>query len=123
LAIGVAAGLVLWLGGPWLVNLMTTNEAVRATARLYLPFAALMPVIGTLAYQMDGVFIGATWSVDMRNLMLVAFAAYLLALWVLEGIFGVTGLWLALLVFLAVRGTTLWWRSRALVNAEFRDRS
>jgi MATE family multidrug resistance protein len=123
LAIGVAAGLVLWLGGPWLVNLMTTNEAVRATARLYLPFAALMPVIGTLAYQMDGVFIGATWSVDMRNLMLVAFAAYLLALWVLEGIFGVTGLWLALLVFLAVRGTTLWWRSRTLVNAEFRDRS
>jgi Na+-driven multidrug efflux pump len=53
--------------------------------------------------------------------MFVAFAAYLLALWVLEQAFGVTGLWLALLVFLAVRGTTLWWRSRALVGAEFRD--
>src|SRR5690606_2132055 len=46
--IGTTAALGLWLGGGRLIDLMTTSEAVRETARLYLPFAALMPVLGTL---------------------------------------------------------------------------
>ena len=120
-AIGTTATIGLWFGGTWLIDLMTTSEAVRATARAYLPFAALMPLLGTLAYQMDGVFIGATWSTAMRNLMLVALAAYLVSWAFLEPAFGIAGLWLALFVFLLTRGATLLWRSRALVAREFRD--
>jgi MATE family multidrug resistance protein len=29
-------------------------------ARLYLPWAALTPIVATIAFQMDGIFIGAT---------------------------------------------------------------
>jgi hypothetical protein len=49
-------------------------------AARYLPWAALTAVAGVLAFQMDGVFIGATWSRDMRNMMLLSFLLYLAAL-------------------------------------------
>ena len=79
--VAAAVGTVLWFAGPVIIDLMTTNAPVRAAARDYLPYAALVPVGGTLAYQMDGVFIGATWSRDMRNMMLVSLAVYLAAWW------------------------------------------
>lgn len=66
-----AAGLYL-LAGPQLIDLMTTSVPVRAEARAYLFYAALLPVAGVLAFAFDGVFIGALWSRDMRNLMLLA---------------------------------------------------
>ncbi len=117
--IAAVISLVFWLAGPWIIDAMTTSEAVRATARLYLPFAALTPLAGTLAFQMDGVFIGATWSADMRNMMLLSLALYLLVWWVLTPLIGVTGLWTALLVFLGIRGLTLLWRSQVKVRTAF----
>ncbi len=119
--IGALVSLGFWLAGPAIIDLMTTSTAVRTTARDYLWLAALFPVVGTLAYQMDGVFIGATWSTDMRNMMFVALAAYLVAWWPLEWAFGITGVWLALLVFLIVRGATLVWRSRVRIGPAFQD--
>jgi MATE family multidrug resistance protein len=53
---------------------------------------------------MDGVFIGATWSRDMRNRMLMAFGCYLAALAVFVPLLGNTGLWLSLNGFLLFRG-------------------
>ena len=111
--VAAAASLFLLLAGPFLIDAMTTSASVRAAARDFLLFAALVPVAGTLAYQMDGVFIGATWSSDMRNMMLLSLAAYLGAWWALSGPLGVAGLWVALLIFLGLRGLTLLWRSRA----------
>jgi MATE family multidrug resistance protein len=106
-AVAIVLSAILWFAGTAIVAAMTTNEGVRATALLYLPYAALTPVIGTLAFQMDGVFIGATWSRDMRNMMLLSVAVYLVAWWALAPIFGIDGLWIALLVFLGVRGLAL----------------
>ena len=72
------------------------------------PWAAFTAISGVLAFQMDGVFIGATWSRDMRNMMLLSFAAYLAALYALPVAFGNHGLWAALHVFLVVRGISLY---------------
>jgi MATE family multidrug resistance protein len=66
-------------------------------------FAAAAPVLGFAAYSYDGIFIGATWARDMRNLMIAALAIYLATWWGLSG-YGNAGLWTALLVFLAARG-------------------
>ena len=55
----------------------------------------------------------------MRNMMLLSVAAYLAVWWALSGPLGVTGLWLALLTFLGLRGLTLLWRSRARVELAF----
>ena len=103
---GVVAVVVI-LFGDALVAFITTEPNVRAQAAIYLPWAALTAVSGVLAFQMDGVFIGATWSRDMRNMMLLSFALFLAALFVLPGLYGNHGLWAALHVFLAARGLSL----------------
>jgi MATE family multidrug resistance protein len=54
-------------------------------------------------------------------MMFVALAAYLIAWWPLEWAFGITGVWLALLVFLIVRGLSLVWRSRVRIGPAFTD--
>lgn len=101
------------------IALVTRSQDVRAVAAVYLPWAALTAVSGVLAFQMDGVFIGATWSRDMRNMMLLSFALYAVALWVLGGRFGNHGLWAALHVFLLVRGLSLLAIMRVRARATF----
>lgn len=86
---------------------MTPAEDVRALGREFLIFAALTPVVGVGAFLMDGVYIGATWSRDMRNMMLASLALYLLAAYTLTPAMGNTGLWLSFLLFLGIRGITL----------------
>ena len=63
---------------------MTTSAEVRRGARDYLVYAALASVIGVFAFAYDGIYIGATWTRDMRNLMIVSLALYLAAWWVLR---------------------------------------
>jgi MATE family multidrug resistance protein len=103
---GVASALFLMFGSE-LIAIITSAEDVRAEAIRYAPWAALTAVSGVLAFQMDGVFIGATWSREMRNMMLISFVAYLGALLVLAPAFGNNGLWAAIHVFLLVRGFSL----------------
>jgi len=88
-------------------------------AYAFMPWAALTPVTGVLAFQMDGVFIGATWSRDMRNMMLLSFVVYLAALIGLGKAFGNVGLWAALHIFLIVRGLSLLSVLPARIRAAF----
>lgn len=124
LAIGWGFGLaaivsaVIMLGGPWLISAMTASPEVQETAERFLVFAALAPVVGVLAYAYDGIFIGATWTRDMRNLMLASLALYFAAWWTLESL-GNTGLWLSILVFLAARGVLQAFRYPALARSTF----
>ena len=70
-------------------------------------FAELMPVAGVAAYQLDGIFIGATRTADMRNMMILSVAVYLAAWAMLTPPFANHGLWAALIVLFVVRGVTL----------------
>ena len=83
---GAACTATFLAGGPALIDLMTTNAEVRRVAYEFMPFAAIAPVLGAFAYTLDGVYIGATWARDMRNLMLTAFALYLAIWWALRGL-------------------------------------
>lgn len=119
LGVAIAISAFLWLAGPVIVDAMTTSESVRQTARIFLIWAALFPVVGTLAYQFDGIFIGATWSRDMRNMMLLSVLVYLVVWLGLAPLYGNHGLWIALLVFLGARSVTLYWRMRRLLPLTF----
>ncbi|RUT97478.1 MATE family efflux transporter, partial [Mesorhizobium sp. M7A.T.Ca.TU.009.02.1.1] len=114
-----AATLVMLSGGANLVALVTTSEEVRSVADIYLPWAAFTALSGVLAFQMDGVFIGATWSRDMRNMMLLSFLVFAAALLTLAPAFGNNGLWAALHVFLLVRGFSLLTILRLRVRTAF----
>ncbi|WP_432807328.1 MATE family efflux transporter [Rhodoligotrophos ferricapiens] len=99
---------VFFLGlGHSLIALMTTDLSVRSEAGHLLVWGALTSLTGVLAFLMDGVFIGATWSRDMRNMMIVSFAIYAALLVALGQSFGNAGLWAALHGFLLARGLSL----------------
>jgi Na+-driven multidrug efflux pump len=94
---------------------------VRSVAETYLVYAALTALTGALAFHMDGVFIGATWSSDMRNMMLLALAGYLTSVAVLVPLFSNHGLWIALNVFLGLRGMLLLARLKPKTDQTFTD--
>ena len=118
-AVAGVVAVVFLLAGPHLIALVTVSAEIRAEAAAYLPWAAFTAVTGVLAFQMDGIFIGATWSRDMRNMMLLSFAAYVLALLVLTPL-GNHGLWLSLHLFLLARGFSLAMMVPARARATFR---
>ncbi|WP_189435242.1 MATE family efflux transporter [Pseudovibrio japonicus] len=101
------AAVVLWLAGGAVIDLLTTHAEVRETARTFMIWAVLTPIIGTLAFQMDGIFIGATWSQDMRNSVVVSTILFLASYYLLYPIYGNHGLWFSLLVFFGARGLSL----------------
>ena len=67
--------------------------------------------------MLDGIFIGATRTRDMRNAMLIAVPIYFVFLFLLPRAFGGDGLWAAMLLFLALRGATMAVRYPALEAA------
>lgn len=100
-------GLGFAVAGPAVIDVMTTAPAVREAGRAYLVWVVVAPVLSVGSYMFDGIFIGATWTRDMRNAMIQSVVAYVVALAVLVPVFGNHGLWAALMVLNLARGITL----------------
>jgi MATE family multidrug resistance protein len=77
------------------IRFVTTDPAIRAVAEQYLPFAALIPLIGMPSWILDGIFIGATRGHALRNAGVLATLLYLATDLALRP-FGNLGVWLAL---------------------------
>ena len=90
--------------GSDIIGLLTTIPEVVDIANDYLIWLIVMPVIAVWTYLFDGLFIGATRSVEMRNTMLFSTLFCYLPAWYLLQPLENDGLWLALLIFLAARG-------------------
>lgn len=106
------------LSGPKLIDVMTASEEVRRAARDFLPFVIAAPLPGVFAFGFDGIYVGATWAREMRNLMLASLAIFLGAWWALQSL-GNTGLWCALIAFYVARGGLQGARYPALYRKTF----
>ncbi len=101
------------LAGALIITLFTEHAEVRSTARDFLPWAIALPVISVWPFLLDGIFIGATRTAEMRNGMMIALAVYLGAASLLIPLWGNDGLWAAFMIFMAARTATLgWWYPR-----------
>lgn len=109
----VAAGFSLFyaLSGEQIIALLTSLEPLRQLADRYLGWQVLMPLAGVGCYLLDGMFIGATRASEMRNSMAIAALGFGLTLLSVPWL-GNHGLWLAVTLFLLLRGVSLWviWR-------------
>jgi MATE family multidrug resistance protein len=114
----LAVSLVFMLFGPGLIDVMTATEEVRHVARDYLIFVVFSPLLSVFAFAFDGVYIGATWARDMRNLMVLSLLMFLTA-WLALRDFGNAGLWGAMLVLYAARGGLEAARYPALLRRSF----
>ncbi|MGY6548337.1 MAG: MATE family efflux transporter [Roseinatronobacter sp.] len=107
LAAGLAMACGFWIAGPFVIDLMALDPAVRQAARDFLPFVVALSVIGAGAYMLDGIFIGATGTREMRNTVLAAVALYALVIALSVPIWGNPALWGALIVLNLARGVFL----------------
>jgi MATE family multidrug resistance protein len=101
-----------------LIDLMTASAPVRTAAREFFVFVMLSPLLAVFAFAFDGIYIGATWARDMRNLMMASLTIFL-ATWVSLRSFGNAALWIAFLAHYAARGGLQALRYPALVRQSF----
>jgi multidrug resistance protein, MATE family len=118
-AFSLAVTAVFALFGPYLIDMMTASAEVRHAARNFLLYVILAPLLGVFAFTYDGIYIGATWARDMRNLMVLSLGIFLAA-WLALRSYGNAGLWGALLFHYAARGGLQALRYPALFKASFR---
>ncbi|MEL0167786.1 MAG: MATE family efflux transporter [Pseudomonadaceae bacterium] len=98
---------LVFLGlGDRLILLLTDLPGVRALAQDYLPWMAVMPLVTVWSYLLDGLFIGASRALAMRNAMLLALACYLPLAWALQGQSNHL-VWAGFLTFMALRSVFL----------------
>lgn len=109
LSIGVAIvmTLVYVVGGAWFVDMMTTDAAIRALTREWLPWAWALPLAGVGSFLLDGIFIGATRTRAMRDTVALACLGFVIATLVTLPVFHNHGLWAAYLLMQIVRAVGL----------------
>lgn len=107
--VALAFAVLYFLAGQQIVAALTSLHELRALGHHYLLWQVVLPLVGVWCYLLDGMFIGASRGAEMRNSMAVAAVGYVLTLFSVPWL-GNHGLWLALAVFLILRGLTLGWR-------------
>ena len=103
----ILLALVIALVGDIAVILMTDISSVRLAANQLLPFAALYVLFSFAAFQLDGIFIGASFTRQMRDAAALSIAVYFIAWWALSDQHGIQGLWGAMIIYVVARAVAL----------------
>lgn len=113
---GAVLALAFWAFGDIAIGFVTPDPAIRATAHRFLPFAALIPLIGMPSWLLDGIFIGATRGQALRNAGVVATLLYLATDLALRPL-GNLGVWIGLSASYLFRAAALGVYLPALVRS------
>ena len=99
------------VGGPWIVSILTDEPQVLEVSRDYLFWVWLIPAAGAVAFIWDGIFVGITATRGMLVSSFISALLFFAVYWMSVGSLGNHGLWLAQIVYLAMRGIvqTIWY--------------
>jgi MATE family, multidrug efflux pump len=112
----VLALLILGVGDQ-VIAALTDIDAVRVAAGDALAWAALYVLLSFAAFQLDGIFIGATRTREMRDAAFMSIVVFMLAWWWLTPMFGNRGLWTAFIIYVCARALALAFYYPGLVRA------
>ena len=90
-----------------IINIITDIEILRFISYQHAIWIIIIPPLASFCYQLDGIFIGASQTQEMRNAMMVAVASFIVISIYLTKYFGNHGLWLSLTLFVVFRSLTL----------------
>lgn len=111
--------LLYGIGGEHFLGLLTNDEVVIQTAGHYFYWVLAIPLAGFAAFLWDGILIGATATRFMLWAMLVASGSFFVIYYCFSGATNNHMLWLAFLVYLALRGIMQTWWSRRVFTLEY----
>ena len=90
-----------------IVNIITDIEILRSISYKHIIWIIIIPTLASFCYQLDGIFIGASQTKEMRNAMIVSVLSFIGASIYLTRYFGNHGLWFSLSLFMILRALTL----------------
>ncbi len=106
--LGITGTLFYAVFGGQILSIFTDNTEVIEFAKIVLFWTVLAPLVSSFCYILDGIFIGATATRPMRNTMLLStIVVFLPVYYVGTHLFGIHGLWLAMVLFMISRGAAL----------------
>ena len=82
IGVGLAFTALYAIGGKECLEVMTSDISVLGAANKYMGWLIAMPIVSALAFMWDGIYVGATAGVPIRNSMIwaaVGFVAFYLA--------------------------------------------
>ncbi len=91
----------------FIINILTDVDVLRFISYKHAIWIILIPPLASFCYQLDGIFIGASQTKDMRNGMIISVFIYVIISIYLIKFFDNHGLWLSLLIFMSLRALTL----------------
>ena len=103
------------LFGNQILGLLTNNQEVLNGAKPFLGWVLLVPISGFAAFLWDGVYVGATASRAMRDAIFIATFGYFAIYYLLEPFYANNALWIALLLFLLLRGLGMKYFSKKVI--------
>jgi MATE family multidrug resistance protein len=106
-AFAITFSITYFLFGQFIINLLTNLEPVRAKAAEFLPWLILLPLASFISFVLDGIFIGATFSREMRNTMLFSLLCCFFPVWHYTSALQNHGLWLSLTAFMLARSFSM----------------
>lgn len=92
-----------------LLHIFTQDSILLDTALVYLPWMIGVSLMGSFAFIWDGVYIGATATRAMRNMMLLSVPVFFGTYYALLSTWGNHAIWLAMLLFMLSRAISLTW--------------
>lgn len=107
LASGALIALIYYIAGGWLIANFVNDAEARDIALRFLPFCAIIPLIGVPCWQLDGFFLGATQGKALRNAAVITTVLYITSDLLLRSQFGNTGVWCAFLTMYVYRAVSL----------------
>jgi len=90
-----------------IINIITDIDIIRFISYKHALWIIMIPPIASFCYQLDGIFIGASQTRDMRNGMMFSVACFIVISIYSTKYFGNHGLWFSLLLFTVLRSLTL----------------
>tara|TARA_B100000963_G_scaffold82321_1_gene70111 strand:+ start:1646 stop:2971 length:1326 start_codon:yes stop_codon:yes gene_type:complete len=90
-----------------IINIITDIEILRFISFQHIIWVLLIPPVACFCYQLDGIFIGASQTKEIRNAMIISVLIYILISIFLTRYFGNHGIWFSLLLFMIFRSLTL----------------
>ena len=113
IALGLVFTLLYYVFDDGLIALMTSDPDIQLAATAYYPYLWLMPVLSAFAFMFDGVFVGATMAIPVRNCMFASAALFVLTYITAAPVMGAAAMYLAYMIHLVVRTVYLcivWFR-------------
>ena len=90
-----------------IINIITDVEILRFISYKHFIWIVVIPPIASFCYQLDGIFIGASQTKEIRNAMIISVASFIVISIHLTKQFGNHGLWFSLFLFMLLRSSTL----------------